>query len=96
MAAARAAKSAAANSELATGPTGANAPKGAPSAPPAPNGAGASSTIAHAAKLTASIVALPTSVLPQHPAITRFPNRLPSTAANPSPKAMQNTPSAPT
>ena len=53
------------------------------------------STAAHEAKLARNIVALPTKVLPGAPGTVRFPNRLPSTAANPSPNAMQKKPSAP-
>ena len=96
MAAATAASRAAARSDAASEPSGANAPPGAPRMPPAPKGGGAISTTAQEAKLTASMVALPTSVFPQHPTSTRRPNRLPSTAANPSPNAMQKKPSAPT
>ena len=64
--------------------------------PPGRNRRPAISTTAQEAKLTASMVALPTSVFPQHPTSTRRPNRLPSTAANPSPNAIQKKPSAPT
>ncbi len=65
-------------------------------AAPAPCAANAS-TAAHDTKLAKNMTALPISVfsLPAS-ASGRFPKRLPATAANPSPNAMQNTPSAPT
>lgn len=66
-------------------------------APSQSTAAAANSTPAHETKLTPSIAALPASDFPPPaPGSGRRPKRLPSTAARPSPNAMQNTPSAPT
>ena len=65
-------------------------------APSQPAAAAANSTPAHETKLTPSMAALPASDFPSPaPGSGRLPKRLPSTAARPSPNAMQNTPSAP-